>query len=283
MAVTVTPLTRHVGAEVSGVDLSREIDGETRDALIRAWIEHGVAVVRDQDLSEHDQVRVTRLFGELMERPRPKEMRNESQRGEKDAYDGYTMLVSNIRENGKPIGSLPDGEMHFHTDMAYVEEPARATLLYGVEVPREGGDTLFASTTAAYDALDEATKARIEGRRAVHGFLHGTTLRERNTPHKSYAHPIVRVIPETGRKSLFVSRLMTFAIEGLPADESDALLRQLFDHIEQPEFVYAHKWRPGDLVIWDNRTTVHARTDFDPGERRLLRRFASRGERPVAA
>jgi taurine dioxygenase len=283
MTLTVTPLTRHIGAEISGVDLSCPLTDADAGALVRAWLDFGVVVVRGQDLDEHQQVAVARLFGELIERPRPKELRNESQRTASDSYDGYTMLVSNIRENGKPIGSLPDGEMHFHSDMSYVETPSRATLLYAIEVPKRGGDTMFASTTAAYESLDDDTRRLLGGRNALQGFLHGTTLRRDNTAHKRYSHPAVRVVPETGRKSLFLSRLMTFAIEGLPEEESDALLERLFGLIESPEFVYVHKWRPGDLLIWDNRSTVHARTDFDPNERRLLRRFATRGEKPIPA
>lgn len=283
MIPTVTPLTPLVGAEISGIDLREALSPEAAAIVVRAWLDHGVIVIRGQDIDEHQQVCFARHFGELIARPRPKDMRAESQRESQDAYDGYTMLVSNIRENGKPIGSLPDGEMQFHSDMSYLETPSRATILYGIEVPHAGGDTLFASTTAAYDALDEETKTLLAGRNALQGFLHGTTLRHNNTPHKSYSHPAVRVVPETGRKSLFVSRLMTFAIEGLEPDESDALIERLFDHIEKPQFRYAHKWRVGDLLVWDNRSTVHARTDFDPGERRLLRRFATEGERPVAA
>lgn len=283
MHFTIKPLTENCGAEIQNIDLRDPLDDDAVAAIVQAWAHHGVVVFRGQELSEHDQVRATKFFGEMMQRPRPKEMRAESQRVEKDAYDGYTMLVSNIRENGKPIGSLPDGEMHFHSDMSYVEVPSRATLLYGIEIPKEGGDTLFGSTCAAYEALDAETRKLVDGRKAMQGFQHGTTLRAKNVPHKSYSHPMVRVIPETGRKALFISRLMTFAIEGLPEDESNDLLARLFDHMEKPEFVYTHKWRPGDLVVWDNRSTVHARTDFDPGERRLLRRFATQGERPVAA
>jgi taurine dioxygenase len=283
MPLAVTPLTRHIGAEISGVDLSCPLASADADALVRAWLDFGVIVVRGQDLDEHRQVTIARLFGELIERPRPKELRNESKRDAADSYDGYTMLVSNIRENGKPIGSLPDGEMHFHSDMSYVETPSRATVLYAIEVPKAGGDTMFASTTAAYDALDGDTRRLLAGRNALQGFLHGTTLRRNNTALKSYSHPAVRIVPETGRKALFLSRLMTFAIEDLPEKQSDALLERLFALIESPEFIYVHKWRPGDLLIWDNRSTVHARTDFDPAERRLLRRFATQGEKPVPA
>jgi len=281
--LTVTPLTPLIGAEISGIDLREEITPETAAAMVQAWLDFGVIVIRGQKIDEHQQVRLARCFGEMIARPRPKEMRAESQREKTDAYDGYTMLVPNIREKGKPIGSLPDGEMQFHSDMSYVEVPSRATILYGIEVPHEGGDTMFASTTAIYDALDNETKALLEGRNAMQGFLHGTTLRDNNAPHKSFSHPAVRIIPETGRKSLFISRLMTFAIEGLEPAQSDALLERLFDMIEEPRFRYNHKWRVGDVLIWDNRSTVHARTDFDPGERRLLRRFATQGEIPVPA
>lgn len=281
--ITVTPLTPHIGAEIGGIDLTKPLDRETGEAILRAWLDHGVIVFRGQTLSEQDQVRVSRLFGELVARPRPKAMRNESRRAEADPYDGYTMLVTNIRENGQPIGSLPDGEMQFHADMIYLEAPSRATILYGIEVPETGGDTLFASLTAAWDRLDAATRDVLIGKRALQGYLHGTTLRDRNTPHKSFIHPMVQIIPETGRKALLVNRLMTLHVEDMPRHESDALLERLFALIESPEIRYTHKWRPGDLLIWDNRTTVHARTDFDPASRRLLRRFATQGARPVAA
>jgi taurine dioxygenase len=283
MSLTVTPLTPAIGAEISGVDLTETLAPKTVEAILQAWLDHGVIVIRGQDIDEHAQVRFARHFGELIERPRPRDLRPESKRKKADAYDGYTMLVSNIRENGKPIGSLPDGEMHFHSDMSYIETPSRATLLYAIEVPKTGGDTLFASTTAAYDALDAETKALLTGRNALQGFLHGTTLRADNTPHKSFSHPSIRMIPETKRKALFLSRLMTFAIEGLEPNQSESLITRLLDHMEQPAFVYAHKWQPGDLVVWDNRTTVHARTDFNPNERRLLRRFATQGEKPIPA
>ena len=283
MTLKITKLSPNVGAEISGVDLSREQSPETVKEIVDAWLEHGVVVFRGQDLSEHAQVRVAKYFGKLKERPFPKEARAESQGEEADPYDGYTMLVSNIRKDGKPIGSLPDGEMQFHADMVYTEIPARATILYGVEVTEKGGDTLFASLTAAFNTLDEETKALLEGKKALQGFLQGTTLREDNTPDVSFVHPLVQVIPETGRKALMVSRLLTFHVEDMEKTQSDTLLEKLFDHIERPDNVYAHQWRPGDLLVWDNRATVHGRTDFDPAERRLLRRFVTLGARPIAA
>ena len=283
MAPVVEKLTPHVGALISGVDAAAERDEATAKAVVDAWLAHGVILLRGQSLTDHQQASFSRLFGTLTERSRPVEARNEGNRAEADPYEGYTMLVTNIREDGKPIGSLPDGDMMFHADLVYREIPSRATILYGIEVPEQGGDTLFASLTAAYEALDEDTKSLIEGKRAVQAYHYGVMHRADNVPLLSYTHPLVQVIPETGRKALFASRLMTMSVEGMDKDASDALLAKLFDYIEEPRFVYTHKWRPGDLLVWDNRATVHGRTDFDPTQRRLLRRFATRGAPPVAA
>lgn len=281
MTVTVEKLTPHVGALITGVDASAALDEATKKIIVDAWLAHGVIVLRGQNLSDEDQARFSQLFGTLTERSRPVEARNEVNRAEPVPYEGYTMLVTNIRENGKPIGSLPDGDMMFHADLVYREIPSRATILYGIETPTRGGDTLFASLTAAYDALDDETKALIDGKRAMQGYHYGTTHREDNEPLQTYVHPLVQVIPETGRKAIFASRLMTMSVEGMDREASDALLERLFDHIEQPQFIYAHKWRPGDLLVWDNRTTVHGRTDFNPKERRLLRRLATKGAPPI--
>lgn len=283
MTLSVTKLTPHIGAEIEGVDAREEPDEATAKAIVDAWLEHGVIVMRGQDLTDDQQAAFSGLFGTLTERSRPVEKRNEGNIGEPDAYAGYTMLVTNIRKDGKPIGSLPDGDMMFHADLVYREIPSRATILYGIETPKAGGDTLFASLTAAYEALDDETKALVDGKYAKQGYHYGITHREDNEPLQSYVHPLVQVIPETGRKALFASRLMTMSVEDMDPSDSDALLARLFDHIEDPQFVYAHKWRPGDLLVWDNRSTVHGRTDFDPNERRLLRRFATKGARPIPA
>ena len=283
MKIKITKLSPNVGAQIEGVDLSREQSPETIEQIVQAWLEHGVVVFRDQDLGDREQVRVAQYFGDLKKRPFPKTARAESRAEEVDPYDGYTMLVSNIRKDGKPIGSLPDGPMQFHADMVYTEIPARATILYGVEVTKHGGDTLFASLTAAFDTLDEETKTLVQGKKALQGFLQGTTQRDDNTPDVSFVHPLVQVIPETGRKALVASRLLTFHVEDMDKAASDRLLEKLFDHIERPDNVYAHRWQTGDLIVWDNRATVHGRTDFDPAERRLLRRFVTLGASPIAA
>src|SRR5581483_4284180 len=194
------------------------------------------------------------------------------------------MLISNIRADGKPIGALPDGEMLFHSDQCYVERPCKATLLYAIEVPKAGGNTLFASATRAYETLPERLRRAIEGRRALNVYDYGgsATHRSARLPADAprFLHPVVRTHPDTGKRALYVNRLMTYSIEGMPEDESAALLAELFDHQERAEFVYEHRWQPGDLVMWDNRSTLHARTDFDAGERRLLRRVILLGERP---
>jgi taurine dioxygenase len=195
------------------------------------------------------------------------------------------MLISNIREDGKLIGALPDGEMHFHTDQCHQERPAKASMLYSIEVPSQGGNTLFANGYKAYETLPDDIKRRIEGRRALNAYDYDRAATKRGTelaegvPH--YAHPVVRTHPDTGRKALYVNRLMTIRIEGLPADESEELLSFLFDHQERREFVYEHVWQTRELLMWDNRCTLHARTDFSADERRLMRRVTILGEKPV--
>jgi taurine dioxygenase len=217
----------------------------------------------------------------LQQRPRPPSARQE---GSLLKHPETTMLVSNIRENGKLIGSLPDGEMHFHSDQCYLERPAKGTFLYAIEIPSAGGDTLFLNMYKAYDALPSALKARVDGRKALNAYLYDSTTRDSNgtkldlSVHPHYVQPIIRTHDDTRRKALYVNRLMTLTIEGMDETEGEALLGQLFDHIEQDDFIYAHKWRIGDLILWDNRCTLHARTDFSDRERRMLRRVVVRGE-----
>jgi len=183
------------------------------------------------------------------------------------------MLVSNIRENGKLIGSLPDGEMHFHSDQCYLEKPAKGTFLYAMEIPSQGGDTLFLNMYRAYEMLPAALRERVDGRKALNAYLYDSTTRERNAAkidlsvHPHFVQPIVRTHTDTRRKALYVNRLMTRSIEGMEEDAGGALLDALFAHIEQDQFIYAHHWRVGDLILWDNRCTLHARTDFTDKER----------------
>ena len=267
----VRPLTPVIGAEVEGVDLRQPLDAVTVAALRQVWHDHAVLLLRGQDLSDEDQIRFGECFGELGRVFTHREGRHPA-----------ILLVSNIRQDGKPIGALPDGEMQFHSDQCYVEHPPAGTMLYGIEVPSQGGDTMFASMYAAYDSLSDAMKKKLDGLRAVNYYDPTSDYVVRKGPPSANAlrwtHPVVRVHPATGRKALYVNRLMTYAIEGLAEAEGDALLNQLFDHAEQRQFVYQHVWRVGDAILWDNRCTLHARTDFSPNERRLLRRITVQNE-----
>lgn len=160
-----------------------------------------------------------------------------------------------------------------------------ATMLYSIEVPSAGGNTLFANAYAAYETLPAAIKQKIEGRKALNAYDYDAASTRRGTKLRDGVpacwHPIVRTHPATGRKALFINRLMTVAIEGLSDDEGEELLNTLFDHQEQRTFVYEHVWRPNDVLLWDNRCTLHARTDFSDKERRLMRRVAIKGEKPA--
>jgi len=270
------PLTKYIGCEVSGIDLREPVPQAAADAIYQAWLDHAVLLFRGQDLSQEDLIRVTGIFGEFAPLGRPKHT----------LPSGFSkilpniMLISNIRENGETIGALPDGEMLFHHDTIHRDEPHKATLLYSVEIPTHGGDTLFASGTAAYDTLDPTMKQKLEGLRAVNYYVYNSVKRndKQAVDASSQAvHPVVRTHEETKRKALYVNRLMSVRIEGMEEAESDALLNFLFDHSEKPEFVYAHVWRKGDLIVWDNRCSSHARTDFPSDQRRLLLRTTVKG------
>src|SRR5215468_8404128 len=228
------PLSAALGAEIIGVDLSEEIGDYTFAQILDAWHRNLVILLRGQELSEEDQVRFAEKFGPPAVIHTKQFVRSHP----------AVMLISNIREDGKPIGALPDGEMNFHTDQCHQERPAMASMLYSLEVPSKGGNTLFANGYRAYETLPASIKQRIEGRKALNAYdcenastHRGTKLRE-GIP--SCRHPIVRTHPDTRRKALYVNRLMTVAIEGMSEAESEELLNLLFDHQEQPEFIYEH-------------------------------------------
>ncbi len=279
MAMEVTPLPEALGARITGIDLGHDIDGETFAAIHAAWLEHLVLVFPGQELSADTQIRFTERFGEVGLRKR-NVVRPESD----DVHPGV-MLITNIREDGKPIGSLPDGEMMFHSDGAFTADPYRYTLLYAIDVPPAGGDTLFANMYRAFDALPDDLKQRLAGCHAKHEYYAGAV--QKDAPSGDYSggctHPLFIEHAETGRTALYISRLMTTGIGELPAGESDAVLEALFDHAERPEFVYRHVWTPGDFVMWDNRCTNHARTDFPETECRQMRRTSVQGTAPAAA
>jgi taurine dioxygenase len=272
----VIPLSAHIGAEIRGVDLRHRPDDESLKTIYRAWLAHTVLVFRNQDLSQEDLVAVTSYFGDSGGFARPAKYHPP---GFSRMLPGI-MLISNIRENGEPIGALPDGEMMFHHDMIHTPVPSKATLLYSIDIPSTGGNTLFASGYAAYDTLDRALRHKLEGKKALHHYNYGSTQRGDDRGTEAFnecIHPVFRTHEETGRKAVYVNRLMTVKVMDIPAEDSAQLLGAVFDHSEKPEFVYPHVWAKGDLLLWDNRCSSHARTDFPSTERRLMLRTTVSG------
>jgi taurine dioxygenase len=270
------PLPRHIGAEIRGIDLRERPDDDTIRAINQAFLDHLVIIFPGQDLSQEDLIRVTGYFGELGKLARPPKY---FPPGQKRLLPGV-MLISNIRENGEPIGALPDGEMMFHHDMIYTEVPTKATLLYSVEIPSTGGNTLFASGYAAYETLDPTIRNRLEGRKARHYYNYGSVQKGDNKGTEAFGecvHPVFRTNEDTGRKAVYVNRLMTVGIVDMEPDVSEPLLAAVFKHAEKREFVYEHVWRVGDLLLWDNRCSSHARTDFPSSQRRLMWRTTVTG------
>src|SRR5262249_48495769 len=219
-------LSPALGAEIMGVDLRQPLSDQTFKQVQDIWHENLVILLRDQTLTEEDQVRFAERFGPLSTIHTKQFVRNHP----------AVMLISNIREDGRPIGALPDGEMHFHSDQCHQEKPATASLLYALEVPSRGGNTLFANAYKAYQTLPDALKRQLEGRKALNAYDYDSAATRRGTSIRDgipfYVHPLVRTHPVTGRKALYVNRLMTVRIEDLPEPESEELLQKLFDHQE---------------------------------------------------
>jgi taurine dioxygenase len=283
-SLTITPLTKPVGAEVSGIDIGRKLDAETVALLNDAFDRHIALVFRDQNLSREQQTDFAAHFGPLgVRRNAPKDIRA----GE-EATRGHVMLVTNIPEEaGTKAGSYGDGEMWFHADSCYYEVPNRATFLYSVELPGTGGNTRMNSMYAAYDNVPAALKRKLEGRKVLQ--IHDHKRRERLDLDRiviedlrHHWQPIFLTHSRTGRRALYVNRLMTARIEGLERAESDAILEELFGIAEDPSIFYEHFWRLGDLLMWDNHASIHMRTDFPRAERRLLRRCTVGGDGPLS-
>ena len=262
-----------LGASIQGIDLRNPVDLDSQELLYQTFINHSVLCFPGQELTAKDQLRFANLFGRGDGGDRVKRRDNKQRRtGERGM-----MYVSNIRENGQLIGVLPDGEMMFHSDGAHRESPYRATTLYAIKIPSRGGNTLFSNLYAAYDALPQNTKNKIENlvTRIVYDYEavdRADTIAADPVLPRAH-HKLVKTHPDSGRKTLYLSRLMTQDIIDIDPYEGEELLLELFDHSEKPEFVYSHKWKVDDLIIWDNRCTNHARTDFPPDEQRMLRRY----------
>ncbi|MFT5540125.1 MAG: taurine dioxygenase [Alphaproteobacteria bacterium] len=277
MDITLTKMSETLGLRVEGVDLHQPLDAETQAAVHQAFLDGQVLCFPGQKLSADDQIRFCSYFGKAdSDYKAPASKLDLDKRDEADYRKGV-MLVSNVRKNGTPIGNLPDGDMQFHSDGAHRPSPYMATTLYGIRVPTHGGDTLFANLYAAYDALDPALKARIDGLNIHNVYMLDATSADEfdaeDPKWRNAVHPLVRVHDETGRKALYANRLMSRWIEGMERSESDALLAELLDVAERPEFIYAHQWAAGDFLIWDNRCINHGRTDFPADQIRLLRRY----------
>jgi taurine dioxygenase len=271
--VHIRPTGAALGAEVEGVDL-RALDDDTFAAIQRAWLEHQVLLFRNQALTDEDLVAFSRRFGDLDEAP--------VQETGRRFVDGHPEIyvVSNVVQDGVAIGSLGSGEAVWHTDMSYLPDPPKASVLYALEVPETGGDTSFCSMSAAWDELPDALRRRVEGLRVKHDgtYNSGGYVRQGVTPtddprtSPGTLHPLVYVHPETGRRGLYLGRRRNAFVDGLPLDDSDALLDEIWAQATREPLAWRHRWQPGDLVLWDNRCTMHRRDAFDPGTRRVMHR-----------
>lgn len=269
MSVKLRPLTEAAGVEVRGVDLRRVLRPDEIAEIRAAWERWGVLVFHDQQLALDDQLRFTQAFGDVqVTRAGPRE--------------GTTFVhIANATVDGVP-GDLPNGEMMFHQDGCYAENPAKQTSLFAMEIPRRGGNTKFASTGRAYDLLAPELREQLLDYDIHYSYDYTSVIRdERTQSGPQCTHPLVIAYPADGRPLLFCNRLMAERIVGLPSAESDALIARLCSQIEQPGNIYEHVWRVGDFVAWDNLLTQHARTDFDPNERRVLRRTQTVGTKTV--
>ena len=279
MSVDFTPLTPNIGIEAHGVDLAEPLGDNSFKALYDAFAEHSVLLIRDQKLTPEQHVGFAKRFGDLDRHVLAENLMEEQPE---------IFVVSNVRENGEYIGRAKAG-WFWHSDFSYQDIPAQASIMHTYECPTAGGDTMFASAGAAFEALSEPMQAFLEGLNAVHDFALGSS-RVQNRLNKQQlikqthvderppvSHPVVRIHPDTGRKTLFVDPGYTDYIEGLTREESDTLLEYLARHATQPQFVYRHHWRPGDILCWDNRGAWHcAIGDYDD-ERRLMHRVTVKG------
>jgi taurine dioxygenase len=277
--IEIVPISDALGAEIRGVDLS-DVDAAMVKAIREAWLEHLVLLFRNQELTDDQLADFSRNFGELDLAP-PMETLQGPMHPE-------ILVISNVMENGKAIGTLGDGEAIWHSDMNYMEEPPTGSLLYSLEIPPAGGSTGFCNMYKALETLPEDIRRRIEGLSIKHDSStnSGGYLRQGSKPVTDVrecpgaVHPMVCTHPETGRKSLFIGRRRYAYIMGLPVEESEKLLDAIWAHATKPEFTWHHQWRVGDVLMWDNRCTMHRRDAFDPATRRVMHRTQIKGSKP---
>src|SRR3989441_1671311 len=279
----VGPTDAVLGASVEDVDL-RALDSEIFAAIHRAWLDYQVLLFRNQALTDEDLVAFSRRFGDLDEAP--------VQETGRRFVEGHPEIsvVWKVVQDGLPIGGLGSGEAVWHTDMSYLPDPPKASALYALEVPPHGGDTSFCSMYAAWDELPDRLRHRVDGLRVKHDgtYNSGGYVRQGVTPtddprtSPGAVHPLVCVHPESGRRMLYLGRRRNAYIVGLELAESEALLDELWSYVSRPKFAWEHAWRVGDLVLWDNRCTMHRRDPFDAGSRRIMHRTQIKGEQRPA-
>lgn len=282
-SVTVTPTGASLGADISGVDLSRPLSDKAISTILDAWHQHLVLRFRGQALTDADLIRFSEHFGEL-------DLAPISSSGKREIPEHPEIVViSNVKEGGRSIGSLGYGEAEWHTDMSYVEMPPKMSCLYSLEVPASGGNTSFLNMYAAYEALPEDLKQAVAGKRCKHDISRNSAGEVRKGFEK-YAHetdprkipgtyhPLIYTHPMTGRRCLYLGRRGNAHIEGLNVEESESLLDQLWAHAIKPEFRWDQIWQVGDLILWDNRCTMHRRDAFDSSARRLMHRTQVKGD-----
>jgi len=289
--MTITVKARHpaLGAEVRGIDLRRPIDAATLRAVRYAWIRHLVLVFPNQFVTDAEHVAFTRHFGEP-------EVFHQTSLGLRSDRVREIFLVSNVDETGRlmkpsePSQKQLSSSRQWHTDSSYRPVPSTGSLLHGIEISRTGGVTQFINMYTVYDELPDALRRQVEGRRARHDFsmLHRLTgapppTAEEQAKMPPVWHPMVRRHPESGRKSLFISSIYNDAVEGLDEGAARRLIEELSAFAAEPKYMYRHVWEPHDVVMWDNRCTVHAVTPHDPAERRVMHRTTIVGSEPVMA
>ena len=277
MVMRIERLAPALGAEATGIDLSQPLDEETRRRLYAAWIEHAVLVIRDQKLSPPQFAAAAQLFGDIMQ-----------QQLSKFSLPDHPE-VGTISSRDLP---MVDGKLHvrgenFHTDHSNYAEPPKATMLHAVNLPSTGGDTQFVDVRAAFDDLPGSRREELVRLRSPHVYESSNSPRkmaalspEERAKVPQTIQPLVIRHPESGRSALYVNTGRMEGIEGMPAEAAFSLIDQLYGHATQRKYEYRHKWRAGDVVIWDNRSVMHqANPDFDPAEYRFLYRIMLKGKR----
>ena len=288
MTIEIIPTGARLGAEVRGIDASKPVSAEDARTLRDALAEHLVLLFRKQSMTVENHIAFARAFGDLgaIADTLLGMGKREYQPNE---IPECVSVISNIKLDGKSIGSLGDGECFWHSDSCFAEIPPSASLLYSIEIPPDGGNTAFLNMVDALKALPRDLHTQIDGKCIRHSQVYDSTGAKRAnfdeisdiTQAPGPEHPIIRTIPETGRKCLYLGRRLSAYVVGLPVDESEELLNALWAHAVKEPRIWSHRWELGDLLVWDNRLAMHHRDPFDPNTRRRLHKVQVAGERPV--